>query len=82
MALWDLAGKAYNVPVYQMLGGKYRDRIRIYCDTPESPDPKVFDERVKLRKAEGFTWFKCDVGVPMIADVPGAISYPAARTSA
>ena len=33
LALWDLAGKAYGVPVYQMLGGKYRDKIRIYCDT-------------------------------------------------
>ena len=33
VALWDLAGKAYGVPVYQMLGGKYRDRIRCYCDT-------------------------------------------------
>ena len=32
IALWDLVGKAYGVPVYQMLGGKYRDRIRIYCD--------------------------------------------------
>ena len=36
IALWDLAGKAYGVPVYQMLGGKFRDRIRIYCDTDVS----------------------------------------------
>lgn len=39
MALWDLAGKAYNVPVWQMLGGKFRDRIRCYADTEMSPDP-------------------------------------------
>ena len=77
MALWDLAGKAYNVPVYQMLGGKFRDRIRIYCDTPESDDPKVFVERVKRRKEEGFTWFKCDVGTPMLANIPGTMTYPA-----
>lgn len=76
MALWDLAGKAYNVPVFEMLGGKYRDRIRIYCDTPESDDPKVFAERVKIRKAEGFTWFKADVGTPMLANIPGTMTYP------
>ena len=33
IALWDLAGKAYGVPVWQMLGGKFRDKVRIYCDT-------------------------------------------------
>src|SRR5512141_3263203 len=40
VALWDLAGKAYGVPVHQMLGGKFRDRVRVYCDTPQSSDPK------------------------------------------
>ncbi|ESS12601.1 MAG: L-alanine-DL-glutamate epimerase related enzymes of enolase superfamily [uncultured archaeon A07HR60] len=32
IALWDIAGKALGVPVYQLLGGKYRDQVRIYCD--------------------------------------------------
>lgn len=31
-ALWDLTGKAYGVPVYQLLGGKFRDRVRVYAD--------------------------------------------------
>ena len=33
LALWDLAGKAYGVPVYQLLGGRFRDRVRLYADT-------------------------------------------------
>jgi len=56
MALWDLAGKAYNTPVYQMLGGKFRDKIRCYADTTESHDPQVYGKRLKLRRDQGFTW--------------------------
>ena len=63
VALWDLAGKAYGVPIWQMLGGKFRDRARIYCDTTESNDPKVFGERLKERVAQGFTWLKMDLNV-------------------
>src|SRR6185436_86389 len=39
MALWDIVGKAYNVPCWQLLGGRYRDKIRLYADTPESNSP-------------------------------------------
>jgi len=74
VALWDLAGKAYGVPIYQMLGGKFRDRIRIYCDTTESNDPKVFGQRLKDRVAAGFTWLKMDLNVTR---APGEATSPA-----
>ncbi len=80
MALWDLAGKAYNVPVYQMLGGKFRDKIRIYADTPESHDPKVYGERMKKRIEQGFTWLKMDLGMDMVQEVPGTVTHPLGTT--
>lgn len=76
MALWDLAGKAYNVPIYQMLGGKYRDKVRVYCDTTESEDPKVYGQRLKKRMDQGFTWLKMDLGVDLIQNTPGALTRP------
>lgn len=77
MALWDLAGKAYGVPVYQMIGGKFRDKIRCYADTTESRDPKVYGQRLKLRKEQGFTWLKMDLGIDLMEDIPGTITRPA-----
>ena len=52
VALWDLAGKAYGVPVYQLLGGKFRDEIRLYCDTDVDgkPDGKKMGEALKKRR--------------------------------
>ena len=73
MALWDLAGKAYGVPVYQMLGGKYRDKVRIYADTPSSSDPKVYATRMKSRMDKGFTFLKMDFGVQLVKDIKGAL---------
>ena len=77
MALWDLAGKAYNVPVYQMLGGKFRDTIRCYADTPAAPDPAVLGQRLKLRMQDGFTFVKIDVRIDQFIKTPGVASYPA-----
>jgi L-alanine-DL-glutamate epimerase-like enolase superfamily enzyme len=76
MALWDLAGKAYNVPVYQMLGGKFRDKIRCYADTTESDDPNIYGDRLKKRKEQGFTWLKMDLGIDLMKDIPGTITAP------
>lgn len=73
MALWDLAGKAYGVPVYQMLGGKYRDQVRIYVDTPMVPSPQEFAERMKGRIEKGFTFLKMDFGVDLVKDEEGTI---------
>jgi L-alanine-DL-glutamate epimerase-like enolase superfamily enzyme len=78
MALWDLAGKVYGAPVYAMVGGgKFRDKIRIYADTEESMDPKVYGQRMKERKeAMGITWLKMDLGIEMVADTPGTVTNP------
>ena len=79
VALWDLAGKAFGVPVYQMLGGKFRDSIRIYCDTDVSGKPdraRRWATRSKSAWSMGFTFLKMDVGIGLIADEPGALSYP------
>ncbi|MGH9449242.1 MAG: mandelate racemase/muconate lactonizing enzyme family protein [Terriglobia bacterium] len=77
MALWDIAGKVYGVPIYQMLGGKWRDRVRIYADTTESKDPKIYAAREKARKEEmGLTWLKMDLGIDLIKDIPGTVTQP------
>jgi L-alanine-DL-glutamate epimerase-like enolase superfamily enzyme len=81
-ALWDISGKVYNVPIYQMLGGKFRDRVRIYADTDESQDPHVFAQRLKARKEEmGLTWLKMDVGINLVQRTPGTVTAPSEQTA-
>ena len=63
-ALWDLAGKALGVPVYQLLGGKFRDKIRVYCDTAlyqaRCPRPSTSPRRPG-RADMGYTAIKFDL---------------------
>jgi galactonate dehydratase len=62
-ALWDLVGKALGLPVYQLLGGKFRDRIRVYCDTAGSRlEPAEMGRRAKEDVDKyGFTAVKFDI---------------------
>ena len=63
IALQDLVGKALNVPVYQLLGGKFRDKIRLYCDCHAGKDdsPKSYAARAKEIVAMGFNAIKFDI---------------------
>ncbi len=81
MALWDIAGKVYNCPVYQMLGGKWRDTIRIYADTPEADTPQEFAAIAKERKDRGLTWIKVDIGTDLLKGKPGTIMEPSDQRS-
>jgi L-alanine-DL-glutamate epimerase-like enolase superfamily enzyme len=75
IALMDLVGKVYGVPCYQLLGGKFRDRVRLYGDTPtpEVPTPEAFVEVVMNRRALGLSFIKFDLSARIFRAVPGAM---------
>ena len=65
IALFDLKGKALNTPVYELLGGKFRDKIRVYADCQVEPGMN-FDEIkavVDHVLERGFTALKIDLDI-------------------
>ena len=76
MALMDLAGKAYGVPAYMLAGGKYRDQIRVYSDTPSKKDPVEMGNALKERMERGFTYLKMDIGIWISEQVEGGLVFP------
>ena len=74
MALMDLAGKAYGVPAYMLAGGgKFRDKIRVYADTPSRKDPEDMGKALKGRMDRGFTFLKMDIGVWIAEQIEGGV---------
>src|ERR1035441_6286608 len=58
IALWDVAGKALGLPVYQLMGGKVRDRVRVYCDSGAArmvPGDERSLARIQQIQKMGFT---------------------------
>jgi len=55
IALWDAAGKLLDLPVYQLLGSKYRDEIRIYCDCHAGEAYEVEDGATAYADADAYS---------------------------
>ncbi len=75
IALMDLVGKVYGVPCYQLLGGKYRDKVRIYGDTPapRQMTPEGYVEVVMQRRSLGLSFIKFDLPGQLFDRTPGAL---------
>jgi L-alanine-DL-glutamate epimerase-like enolase superfamily enzyme len=75
IALYDLIGKVYGVPCWQFLGGKYRDQVRIYADTPAPKEdtPDGYAEAVRQRKSLGLTFIKFDIRPSLFEHCEGGL---------
>jgi len=57
-ALWDIKGKAFGVPVYQLLGGRCRERIRVYQNPGGATPEETLENALRLREQYGLGAFK------------------------
>ena len=63
LALWDIKGQMLNTPIYNLLGGRYRERLRVYADCGHGAKPTAesWAEKATRVAAKGFTAMKFDI---------------------
>lgn len=80
IALWDIKGKALGVPVYELLGGKTRDRIRVYASVMTKEDNlDALAKGYAELKNQGFTAAKIFVNGPMKSTQDGQDEFFSSR---
>jgi galactonate dehydratase len=75
-ALWDIAGKHYGAPVYRLLGGPVRDRIRVYAHWGTELGPEAMErsrQRLEELRRSGITAFKTSPGGKWRGHEPPAV---------
>lgn len=70
MALWDIAGRVQNTPVYKLLGGAVRQRIKLYANIGLSTSPEVLQERARHAVGLGYRIVKF-YPLPPLAGIEG-----------
>ena len=71
MALWDITGQACDLPIWCLLGGRYRESVRIYCDchAGDEETPEAYSQRAREVEASGFSALKFDIDpLPQMRD--------------
>jgi D-galactarolactone cycloisomerase len=69
MALWDILGKVRGMPIYQLLGGKCRDRVAVYATALYPEEPEEVAARARVFADQGFHGVKIKVGFNLEQDV-------------
>ena len=69
-ALWDVVGKCYGAPIHALLGGKYRDRVRVYADCHAGEALEALDSVMVARRPK---WLPDEAGATVASS---AINHP------
>jgi D-galactarolactone cycloisomerase len=69
IALWDILGKASGVPIYQLLGGKCRDKVAVYATALYPEEPANVAKKARAFAGQGFHGVKIKVGFDLAQDI-------------